>query len=137
MDTIFSKIINGEIPSSKVYEDDDFIAILDIRPISLGHTLLIPKKYFVNIFDTPADVAEKIYPALIKLSNAIKLAVGCDGVNIIQNNGSAAGQEVFHSHLHIIPRYKDDKISFSTEHKSYENAEAMQEMALKIANKID
>jgi histidine triad (HIT) family protein len=136
MDTIFSKIIKGEIPSAKVFEDEDFLAILDIRPMIPGHTLLIPKKFFVNVFDAPEDVAAKIYPTLTKIANAMKTALGCDGVNLIQNNGSAAGQEVFHAHVHIIPRFNDDGIHFHPTHVSYESPQAMQELAAKIAQEF-
>ncbi|QAR34393.1 HIT family protein [Geovibrio thiophilus] len=136
METIFTKIINGEIPAAKVYEDDDFLAILDIRPVNFGHTLLIPKKYFVNVFDAPLDVAAKIYPVLTKIANGMKNALNCDGVNIYQNNGAAAGQEVFHAHLHIVPRYEGDEMRFAVKHVSYENPAAMQEFAAKIAKEI-
>jgi histidine triad (HIT) family protein len=136
MECIFCKIIKGEIPSYKLYEDDVFIAILDIRPVHFGHSLLIPKKHFVNIYDTPQDIGEKIYPVLTKLSIAIKKATNCDGLNVIQNNEEAGGQEVFHSHIHIIPRFKNDGIKFSHIHKSYENNEEMKKMAENIKNNI-
>ncbi|BAI81358.1 histidine triad family protein [Deferribacter desulfuricans SSM1] len=136
MDCIFCKIISGEIPSAKVYEDDDFIAILDIRPVHLGHTLLIPKKHFRNIYDTDKEIGEKIYPVLVKLANAIKSALNCDGLNIVQNNEPAGGQEVFHSHIHLIPRYENDGIRFAIKHKQYESNEQMAEFAKKIANKL-
>jgi histidine triad (HIT) family protein len=136
METIFTKIINGEIPSSKVYEDEDFLAILDIRPVNFGHTLLIPKKFFVNVFDAPADVAAKMYPAISKVANAIKDALNCDGVNVYQNNGAAAGQEVFHAHVHIVPRYESDEVRFAPKHVEYESPAAMQELAEKINSSV-
>jgi len=135
MDCIFCKIIAGEIPSSKVYEDEDFIAFLDIQPNNFGHTLLVPKKHFVNVYDTSEEVGSKIYPLLTKISNAVKKATGCDGINIIQNNEADAGQVVFHSHIHIIPRYKDD-FTFKAPHKEYENFEVMGKMAEDIASNL-
>ncbi|KAA0259041.1 HIT family protein [Deferribacter autotrophicus] len=136
MDCIFCKIVNGDIPSARVYEDDDFIAILDIRPVNLGHTLLIPKKHFRNVLDTDVEIGSKIYPVLTKLCNAIKDALNCDGLNVIQNIEAAGGQEVFHSHIHIIPRYKDDGLRFTKKHKEYKSTDEMQEFAKKIAEKL-
>jgi histidine triad (HIT) family protein len=136
MECIFCKIIAGEIPSYKVYEDNDFIAILDIRPVHFGHTLVIPKKHFINIYDTPEEIGVKIYPVLSKIAKGIKQTLNCDGINIVQNNEVAGGQEVFHSHIHIIPRYENDGIKFSKIHKSYENNEAMKDMAENISSNI-
>jgi len=132
MDCIFCKILAGEIPCSKVFEDEHFIAFLDIRPVHKGHVLLVPKKHFVNIFDTPDTEAEKIYKAAQKITKAVSEATGCDGVNLVQNNNAAAGQEVFHSHLHIIPRYTDDQLRFASIHKEYDSFDEMGEMAEKI-----
>ena len=112
-DCIFCKIVKGEIPSHKVYEDDFFIAFMDIFPTVKGHTLIIPKEHCVNALDTPTHIAEKFYPIISKLANAIKKAYNADGINIIQNNGSASGQEVFHSHVHIIPRYNNDGLGYT------------------------
>lgn len=136
MNCIFCKIIAGEIPSSKVYEDVDFIAILDIRPTNFGHTLVIPKQHFINVYDTPETVGQKIYPVLTKIANGIKNALNCDGINVVQNNEAAGGQEVFHSHIHLIPRFKDDGHHFGGEHNSYKDVEAMAAMAEKIAAEI-
>lgn len=136
MDCIFCKIISGEIPSSKVYEDEDFLAILDIRPVNHGHTLLIPKKHFVNIFDTDDDIARKIYPTLIKISKGIKEGLLADGINIIQNNEKYAGQEVFHSHIHIIPRFRDDSLKFTPRNLSYKDEDEKNKIVSKIREKI-
>lgn len=137
MDCIFCKIINGDFPSCKVFEDNDFAGILDIMPINLGHTLLIPKKHFRNIFDTPDDFTDKIYRVLKHISCGIKQALDCDGLNIIQNIEKAAGQEVFHSHIHIVPRYTDDAFSLNLKKKKYANDEDMIKFAKKIANYIN
>ena len=136
MDCIFCKIISGEIPSSKVYEDEDFLAILDIRPVNHGHTLLIPKKHFVNIFDTDDDIARKIYPTLIKISKGIREGLTADGINIIQNNEKYAGQEVFHSHIHIIPRFRDDSLKFTPRNLSYKDEDEKNKIVSKIREKI-
>jgi histidine triad (HIT) family protein len=133
MDCIFCKIINNELPSCKIYEDEEFLAILDIMPINYGHTLIIPKAHFKHILDMPESYAENIYKIVKKLSQAIKEALKCDGLNIIQNVEKAGGQEVFHSHLHIIPRYLDDAFKLNLSKKRYENNNAMQIVAEKIS----
>lgn len=112
--TIFEKIIDGEIPSYKIYEDDYVYSFLDVFPVSKGHTLVIPKKHSRNILDCDVETAAHIGRALPKIANAIKDAYGCDGINIIQNNEEYAGQTVFHLHFHIIPRYKDSTTNFDT-----------------------
>lgn len=132
MDCIFCKIVAGEIPCSKVYEDTLFVAFLDIRPVHKGHVLVVPKRHFVNIFDTPDTEAEEIYKVARELAKAVTEATGCDGVNIVQNNNAAAGQEVFHSHLHIIPRFEGDELRFASIHKEYEGFDEMGEMAENI-----
>jgi histidine triad (HIT) family protein len=133
MDCVFCKIINGDLPACRVYEDDSFLAILDIMPVNYGHTLVIPKEHFKHILDMPDDYTESIYKVVKKISHAIKEALQCDGLNIIQNVEKAGGQEVYHSHLHIIPRYLDDSIRLSLNKKKYENNNAMQLMAEKIS----
>lgn len=107
-DCIFCKIASGEIPSTTLYEDKDFRVIFDISPASKGHVLILPKEHSDNVFDLPEETASKIYVLAKKVAAAVKEALGCDGVNILQNNGEAAGQSVFHLHMHIIPRYQGD-----------------------------
>lgn len=107
---IFCKIAAGEIPSAKVYEDEDFKAILDLGPASKGHTLVIPKNHSENLLDVDEETASKALKVVSKVANAVKETLGCDGINIIQNNGEAAGQTVMHLHFHIIPRYVADGI---------------------------
>jgi len=104
-DSIFHRIIQGDAPSYKVYEDDDFFVILDIFPMALGHSLILPKKPAVDIFDLCPVVAGKLYPMAARIARAVKAATACDGVKIIQNNGAAAGQVVFYFHLHIVPYF--------------------------------
>ncbi len=110
--TIFEKILDKEIPSYKIYENDYVYAFLDVFPITKGHTLVIPKKHFRNIFDCDSETAAHIGAALPKVANAVKDSFGADGVNIFQNNEEYAGQSVFHLHFHIVPRYKDKSSNF-------------------------
>lgn len=110
-DCIFCKIAAGEIPSATVYEDDDFRAILDLGPAAKGHTLVIPKNHSDNLLSVDPDTAAKALNVVSKTANAIKEALGCDGINVVQNNGEAAGQTVMHLHFHIIPRYKNDSVN--------------------------
>ncbi len=108
-DCIFCKIIKNEIPSEKIYEDDLVLAFLDIKPVNIGHTLIIPKKHFENLFELPEEIAIHIMKITKKIGLAIKKS-GADGVNISINNGKAAGQIIFHSHTHIIPRFIGDNL---------------------------
>ena len=121
-DCIFCKIIKGEIPCSKVYEDSNVLAFLDIKPIQKGHTLVIPKKHFVNVFDSNQEEWSFVMEAVRKVSKAVKKAVNCDGINIMSSNGSEAGQVVMHAHTHIIPRFKDDGLKLWPG-KDYEEGE--------------
>jgi len=108
-ESLFSKIIKKEIPAEIVYEDKDFIAILDTNPVNPGHTLLIPKEIYVDLFDMPDKLLEKIGPVLKKLSKAVVKSTKADGLNIGMNNKKAAGQVIFHAHIHIMPRFEGDK----------------------------
>lgn len=104
-DCIFCKIINGEIPSAKVYEDENVLAFLDISQVTKGHTLVIPKVHKENVFALNDEIAANVFSAVPKVANAIKAAYDPIGLNVLQNNGEAAGQSVFHFHMHLIPRY--------------------------------
>lgn len=106
---IFCKIVKSELPSIKIYEDELVLAFLDINPVNIGHTLIIPKKHFENIFELPEETAIHIMKITKKISSAIKKS-GADGINISINNGKAAGQVIFHSHTHIIPRFTGDNL---------------------------
>ena len=117
-DCIFCKIISSEIPSKTVYEDDDFKAILDISPASKGHVIILPKYHAKDLFELPDEVAGKIMIVAKKIATAVKKAFNPDGVNILQNNGVAAGQTVFHLHVHVIPRYKDDTVDVTWKQRS-------------------
>ena len=107
-DCIFCKIANGEIPSATLYEDEDFRVILDLGPATKGHALILPKNHFANLFEIPEDMDAKAFILAKKIAKKMKDVFGCDGVNIVQNNGVAAGQTVFHFHIHLIPRYEGD-----------------------------
>ncbi|MEI6296962.1 MAG: HIT family protein [bacterium] len=108
LNCVFCKIIKGEIPAEKVYEDNDILAFLDITPINAGHTLVIPKAHYESLFELPDDILQKISLKLRDLGIAIKEAVGAEGLNIGMNNREAAGQIVLHAHFHLIPRYLTD-----------------------------
>ncbi len=107
-DCIFCKIVEGGLPAYKVYEDSNVVAFLDIFPIHPGHTLVVPKKHYVDIFDTPDSELQNVIAAAKKISPAVMKATKADGINIGMNNKLASGQVVMHTHLHVIPRYKDD-----------------------------
>ena len=105
---IFCKIANGEIPSNTIYEDDNFRVILDNGPATKGHALVLPKEHYANLFEIPEDVAAGAVKVAKKIAGTMKEKLSCDGLNLVQNNGEAAGQTVMHFHLHIIPRYEND-----------------------------
>lgn len=105
---IFCKIANGEVPSSTIYEDEDFRAFLDLGPATRGHALLVPKKHYANLFDLDDELCKKAMILAKKLAGHMREVLKCDGFNLVQNNGEVAGQTVFHFHLHLIPRYKED-----------------------------
>lgn len=107
---VFCKIVKGKIPSTKVYEDSDTLGFLDIKPVNPGHTLVIPKQHYENIHDMPDELVAKVAVAAKKIADAL-LKLGVKGVNIGMNNGEAAGQIVFHSHVHVMPRYGKDTFS--------------------------
>ncbi|WP_447083073.1 HIT family protein [Staphylococcus aureus] len=134
-ETIFGKILTGEIPSFKVYEDYYVYAFLDISQVTKGHTLLIPKKASANIFETDEETMKHIGAALPKVANAIKRAFNPDGLNIIQNNGEFADQSVFHIHFHLIPRYENDIDGFGYKWETHEDIldnDAKQQIAEQI-----
>ena len=116
-DCIFCKIAQGEIPSATLYEDEDFRVILDLGPATRGHALILPKQHYANLYEIPDELAAKAMLTAKKVTSAMKDALPCDGYNVVQNNGEAAGQKVFHFHMHLIPRYKGDGLIFMGEQK--------------------
>jgi histidine triad (HIT) family protein len=109
-DCIFCKIVSKEAPSSVVYEDSDVIAFMDIKPVSEGHTLIIPKKHYDDIFDIPEEQIAIAHKITKRIALAVKKVTKADGISIVQQNGKAAGQEIFHLHIHIIPRFEGVKM---------------------------
>jgi len=110
-DCIFCRIVRKEIESSTIYEDDKVLAILDVKPFKSGHTLIIPKGHFENIYDVPEDVIAQIYRIVKRVAIAIKKSIKPEGISIIQSNEVAGSQGIFHFHTHVIPRYFGDKIN--------------------------
>lgn len=111
---IFCKIAAGEIPSATLYEDEEFRVILDLGPASKGHALILPKQHYANLYELPDELAEKVIRLAKKMVIAMTKALQCDGFNVVQNNGEAAGQTVFHFHMHLIPRYKEKNMPMVT-----------------------
>ena len=109
-DCIFCKIAGGDIPSATLYEDDDFRVILDLGPATKGHALILPKQHYANLYELDDSVASKVLVLAKKMITKMTDILGCDGYNIVQNNGEAAGQTVFHFHMHLIPRSKGDEV---------------------------
>ena len=107
-DCIFCKLANGEFPTNSIYEDERFNVILDLAPATRGHALILPKEHFANLYEIPEDWAMDAMKLAKSLATHMTDVLGCDGFNLVQNNGECAGQTVFHFHLHLIPRYKDD-----------------------------
>lgn len=121
---VFCKIVAGSIPTNKVYEDDHTLAFLDINPKNHGHTLVIPKDHFENIYGTPDETLCRMMIIVRKLAVAVKNGVDADGINIVMNNESAAGQDVWHAHIHVIPRFNEDGYKNTPGKVSYKEGEA-------------
>lgn len=107
---IFCKLANGDIPTATLYEDDDFRVILDAGPASKGHALILPKEHYKNLYELDDEIAAKALVLAKKMITKLTDVLGCDGYNIVQNNGEVAGQTVFHFHIHLIPRYEGDEV---------------------------
>ena len=122
---IFCKLANGDIPTNWIYEDNDFKVILDADPATKGHALILPKNHYANLLEADDDVLTKALPLAKKIANKMMKELGCAGVNIVQNNGEAAGQTVHHLHIHVIPRYEDDpdKTICGWSHQSFSEEE--------------
>ena len=131
-DCIFCKIVAGEIPSTKIYEDADVLAFLDIGPIVKGHTLVIPKKHYDPITNTPPDVLAKLIAVVQKVADAQYKGLKADGINVTQANGKTAGQIVPHIHFHVFPRFESDGHHWNWVPRKYDNAGQMQEVAAGI-----
>lgn len=135
MNCIFCKIIKGELPSAKVYENENLISFLDVNPVSRGHCLVVPKKHFENAFDIDDATLQELFLEGKNIAKKLKGKIDADGINFLQSNGKSAGQIVFHFHLHIIPRYENDglkKHGFFGENTKRTNLEELQKLAEKI-----
>lgn len=138
-DCIFCKIVHNELPSAKVYEDEHVLAFLDISQVTKGHTLVIPKLHIDDLFQMDSGTAERVFSPVPEIANAIKEAFHAEGMNLLNNNGAFAGQEVFHYHLHLIPRY-DHTDGFAKTFISHQNDYSpadLQEIAAAVCNKIE
>jgi len=128
---IFCRIAQKQVPASLVFEDEKVVAFLDIRPLNEGHTLVIPKAHYESIFEIPLDYITYLHGITKQVALAVKKATKADGISVIQQNGKAAGQDIFHLHVHVIPRYEGQKLpSFS------EISEADKEKLSQTAAKI-
>jgi histidine triad (HIT) family protein len=130
-DCIFCRIIEGDIPGNIVYEDEKVVAFLDANPVSKGHTLVVPKKHVEDIHG--ASGMEYLMEVLVGVSDAVEEAFDPEGINIAQNNGEAAGQEVFHLHFHVTPIYTGDEIEIEYNRSELENGE---EIAEEISSRL-
>jgi histidine triad (HIT) family protein len=133
-ESVFTKIIRREIPAEIIYEDDDTLAFLDIAPVSPGHTLVVPKKPVQNIFDADDATLAAVMRTVRKIAPAVRDAVHADALNIHSNHGAAAGQIVFHLHMHLIPRFDGDNFNMWP-HKEYTEGESTK-IAEEIRSKI-
>lgn len=123
MNDLFLKIVAGEIPCDKVYEDEGTFAFLDINPTTKGHTLVVPKTYTRNLFSMTAEEFGRLMQTAHKVAHALQKATGAEGINIIMNNEAAAGQIVFHAHVHVIPRWTEDGAFPKPNHTTYTEGE--------------
>jgi len=131
-DCIFCKIVAGDIPSTVVYEDEDVLVFMDIGPIVKGHALVVSKQHYNPVTETPDELLAKLHVVAKRVAQAQLNGLGADGVNIMQNNGKAAGQEVPHIHVHVIPRFKDDRHHWNWNAKKYDDFNEMAELAGKL-----
>ena len=132
---IFCKIIKKEVPAEIIYENESFIAFVDLRPTNYGHSLLVPKEHYENIYVLPENVLKNLGFEIQKLSKAVKKSMGADGINVHMNNEKASGQIIFHAHIHIIPRYENDGLIHFTQ-KEYTNLDQIKEIGKKIRREI-
>ncbi|WP_427137407.1 HIT family protein [Psychrobacillus psychrodurans] len=135
---IFCKIVDGSIPSAKIYEDDHVYAFMDIMPLTKGHTLIIPKNHKENIYDLSEEEASNLFKVVPKVASVLKESFGPVGMNLLNNNGAPAGQSVFHFHLHFIPRYDQTdgfRPTWITKEKTF-TPEIIQNLAAELYEKL-
>jgi len=133
---IFCRIVAGELPCAKVFEDDDTIVFMDIAPVVKGHALIVPKQHSESIHDTPDDTLRKLITVVRRVADAQVSGLGADGVNVTQANGGVAGQVVSHIHFHAIPRFAGDGHSWNWRQLKYDNPEEMSACAGKISAEL-
>ena len=129
---VFCRIVKGEIPCAKIYEDGEVLAFLDLAPVRPGHALVIPRKHYANLLEIPPSLAPGLMSALAGVGAALMRTTGAEGFNVLQNNFPASGQVIFHAHWHVIPRSAGDGLSLWP-HGKYEDSQAMRDMANTIA----
>lgn len=134
-DCLFCKIAAGEIGSATIFENNDFKVILDRYPSGCGHALILTKEHFDDLYQMDGETAGKLFALASVMAKALKQATGCEGMNILQNNGEAAGQTIRHFHLHLIPRYREDGFTLPWETKEYTEKE-LAELAAEIRKQI-
>jgi histidine triad (HIT) family protein len=132
---IFCKIVHKQAPASIIYEDKFVMVFLDIRPLTMGHALVIPKAHYVDIFEIPQNGLSQVHIIAKKVSFAIEKATDADGISIIQQNGKAAGQDIFHLHIHIVPRFEGQKLPPFNELREVERAK-LDVLAKKIRQQL-
>ncbi|NDL66386.1 HIT family protein [Anaerotalea alkaliphila] len=132
---LFCSIATGLMESATVFENNDFKVVLDRFPAAPGHTLIMTKEHVDNIFDLDAETAAKMFALATVVARSLKKAMGCDGMNILQNSGAVAGQTVHHFHLHLIPRFENDDLSFKWKTKAFQEDE-LEEIARNIQSEM-
>ncbi|MCW4030489.1 MAG: HIT family protein [Candidatus Bathyarchaeota archaeon] len=132
---IFCQIVAKKSPASILYEDADVMAFLDIRPLHMGHSLVISKDHYIDIFDTPTDILSKIHAVSKQVALAVKQATGSEGISVFQQNGKAAGQDIFHIHVHVVPRFEGTGLPHFSDLKVVERS-ALDAIAMKIRQQL-
>ena len=133
---IFCKIATGDISARMIYENDEFCVFLDQYPASPGHTLVIPKAHYANIFEMPSELVGRLYELVQRVATSLRHSLDTPHVNILQNNGSLAGQTVFHYHVHIIPRYEGDGVTMKWSSSSPPTETELERMLSKLSNNL-
>lgn len=133
---IFCKIIDGVIPSTTIFENTEFKVIMDLYPATKGHTLIIPKEHFDDIFEIDSETAGRLFSLATHIARALKTELNCDGLNVLQNNGTIAGQSIPHFHLHLIPRYQSDGLNVTFEAKDPADKEELAILAENLRAKL-
>lgn len=136
MHCLFCEIVAGRIPSARVLETDEAVAFLDLGPVNVGHVLLVPREHHADLSELPDALAAKVGALLPRLSRAIRRATEADGLNVVINNGEAAGQTIFHGHWHLIPRFFDDAVNWPWPHLSYVGDE-METMRASLVRELE